>query len=50
VVTSAKLKMGIPQLSVAEGISKEGVPPHSIVVTPGKPEITGGVVSSTLMT
>ncbi len=49
VVTSAKLKEGTPQLSVAVGTSKEGVPPHSIVVTPGNPEITGGTVSSTLM-
>jgi len=50
VVTSAKVNVGTPQLSVAVGMSKEGAPPHSIVVTPGKPEITGGVVSSTLIT
>jgi hypothetical protein len=49
VVTSAKVKVGTPQLSVAVGASKEGVPPHSIVVTPGNPEMTGGTVSSTLM-
>ena len=49
VVTSAKFKVGTPQLSVAVGTSNAGVPPHSIVVTPGSPEMTGGVVSSTLM-
>lgn len=49
VVTSAKFKVGMPQLSVAVGMSNDGVPPHSIVVTPGNPEITGGTVSSTLM-
>jgi Ni,Fe-hydrogenase III small subunit len=49
VVTSAKLKTGTPQLSVAVGVAHEGVPEHSIVVAPGKPEITGGVVSSTFM-
>jgi len=49
VVTSAKFNVGTPQLSVAVGTSKEGVPPHSMVVTPGNPEMTGGVVSSTLI-
>jgi len=49
VVTSAKFKVGTPQLSVAVGTSNAGVPPHSIVVTPGNPEITGGTVSSTLI-
>lgn len=49
VVTSAKVKVGTPQLSVAVGVAHVGVPEHSIVVTPGKPEITGGIVSSTLI-
>jgi hypothetical protein len=49
VVTSAKVNVGTPQLSVAVGISKDGVPPHSMVVTPGNPEMTGGTVSSTLI-
>ena len=49
IVTSAKFKVGTPQLSVAVGTSNAGVPPHSIVVTPGNPEITGGTVSSTLI-
>jgi Ni,Fe-hydrogenase III small subunit len=49
VVTSAKVNVGTPQLSVAVGTSNEGVPPHSIVVTPGNPEMTGGVVSSTFI-
>jgi hypothetical protein len=49
VVTSAKVNVGTAQLSVAVGTSKEGVPLHSMVVTPGKPEMTGGVVSSTLI-
>jgi len=49
VVTSANVRVGTPQLSVAVGVAKEGVPEHSIVVGPGNPEITGGVVSSTLI-
>jgi len=49
VVTSAKLSIGAPQLSVAVGVAHDGVPEHSMVVGAGKPEITGGVVSSTLM-
>ena len=49
VVTSAKVKVGTAQLSVAVGVAHDGVPEHSIVVGPGSPEITGGVVSSTLM-
>lgn len=49
VVTSAKVSTGTPQLSVAVGVVHDGVPEHSIVVTPGKPEITGGMVSSTLI-
>lgn len=49
VVTSAKLNIGAPQLSVAVGVVHDGVPEHSIVVGAGNPEMTGGVVSSTLM-
>jgi len=49
VVTSAKASDGVPQLSVAVGVVQDGIPEHSIVVGPGRPEITGGVVSSTLM-
>jgi len=49
VVTSAKLNIGVPQLSVVVGVVHDGAPEHSIVVGPGRPEITGGVVSSTLM-
>ena len=50
VVTSANVKVGTPQLSVAVGVVHDGVPEHSIAEGPGNPEITGGVVSSTLMT
>jgi Ni,Fe-hydrogenase III small subunit len=49
VVTSAELNIGAPQLSVAVGVVHDGVPEHSIVVGAGNPEMTGGVVSSTLM-
>ncbi len=49
VVTSAKLNVGVPQLSVAVGVAQDGTAEHSIVVGPGRPEITGGVVSSTLI-
>ena len=49
VVTSAELNIGAPQLSVAVGVAHDGVPEHSIVVGAGNPEMTGGVVSSTLM-
>src|SRR6187549_1722531 len=48
-VTSANVKVGVPQLSVAVGVVHEGVPEHSIVVGAGSAEITGGVVSSTLI-
>jgi hypothetical protein len=37
-------------LSVTVGVVHAGVPEHSIVVGPGKGEITGGVESTTLMT
>ena len=49
IVTSAKVNVGVPQLSVAVGVVHEGEPVHSIVVGAGSAEITGGVVSSTLM-
>jgi hypothetical protein len=49
VVTSAKVNVGVPQLSVAVGVAQFGVAEHSIVDGPGKPLITGGVVSSTLI-
>lgn len=49
VVTSANVNTGTPQLSVAVGVVHDGVPEHSMVVTPGNPEITGGMVSSTLI-
>src|SRR5688572_30210479 len=49
VVTSAKVNVGVPQLSVAVGVVHDGVPEHSIVDGPGNPDMTGGVVSSTLM-
>ena len=49
VVTSAKVNTGVPQLSVAVGVVHEGVPEHSIVDGPGKPDITGGIVSSTFI-
>jgi len=48
VVTSAKDNVGTPQLSVAVGVVQDGMPEHSIDEGPGNPEITGGVVSSTL--
>lgn len=49
VVTSAKVNVGVPQLSVAVGVAHEGATEHSIVEGPGRPDITGGVVSSTLI-
>ena len=48
-VTSANVNVGVPQLSVAVGVVHEGVPEHSIVDGAGRAEITGGVVSSTLI-
>jgi len=48
-VASTNVRVGTPQLSVAVGVVHDGVPEHSIVVGPGNPEITGGVVSSTLI-
>ena len=49
IVTSAKVNVGVPQLSVAVGVVHEGVPEHSMVVGAGNADITGGVVSSTLI-
>ena len=49
IVTSANVKVGVPQLSVAVGVVHDGLPEHSIVVGAGNAEITGGVVSSTLI-
>jgi hypothetical protein len=49
VVNAVKLKVAVPQLSVAVGVAQTGVAVHSIVDGPGNPEITGGVVSTTLM-
>ena len=48
-VTSANVRVGVVQLSVAVGVIQDGVPEHSMVVGAGNAEITGGVVSSTLM-
>ena len=48
IVTSAKVNVGVPQLSVAVGVVHVGVPEHSIDDGAGKAEMTGGVVSSTL--
>ena len=50
VVTVAKVKVGVEQLSVAVGVVHEGIAEHSIVEGAGNAEITGGVVSTTLMT
>ena len=50
VVTSAKVSVGLgSQASVAVGVAKLGVAGHSMVDGPGKLEITGAVVSTTLM-
>ena len=48
VVTSAKVSVGLAsQASLAVGVAKLGAFVHSIVVGPGKLEITGAVVSTT---
>ena len=49
VVTSAEVNVGVPQLSVTVGVVQDGVPEHSILDGPGNPEMTGGIVSSTLI-
>lgn len=48
-VASAKVSVGVEQLSVAVGVAQTGVAEHSVVVGPGNGEMTGGVVSSTFM-
>ena len=49
-VTSAKVSVGLEShASVAVGVTKDGVAGHWIVVGPGNAEITGGVVSLTVM-
>src|SRR3989442_9369225 len=50
VVTLAKVRVGVPpQASVAVGVAKEGAAGHSMVVGPGSVEMTGAVVSVTLI-
>src|SRR5258706_11693451 len=50
VVTSANVSVGLgSQASVAVGVAKLGVPGHWIVLGAGSDEITGAVVSTTLM-
>ena len=50
VVTSAKVRVTFPpQASAAVGVAKEGVAGHSMVVGSGSAEITGAVVSSTVI-
>ena len=49
VVKSAKVNTGTSQLSVAVGVVHDGTPEHSMVDGPGKPEMTGGIVSSTFI-
>src|SRR5688572_3764261 len=50
VITSANVKVGVLQLSVAVGMVHESVPIHSMVVGAGNGVITGGVLSSTINT
>src|SRR6266511_1127833 len=50
VVTSAKVRVAVPpQASVAVGVAKEGVAGHWMVEGPGSAEMTGAVLSSTVM-
>ena len=49
VLTSANVRTGVPQLSVAVGVVHVGVPVHSIVVGAGNAEITGGSMSCAVM-
>ena len=50
VVSSAKVRVTVPpQASVAVGVAKEGVAGHSMVVGAGSAEMTGAVVSSTII-
>ena len=48
-VTSAEVSVGVPHASVAVGVVKEGTAGHSMVDGPGKAEITGGVLSTTVI-
>jgi hypothetical protein len=48
VVIVVNVKVGVPQLSVAVGVTHVGVPEHSIDAGPGNAEMTGGVVSTIL--
>src|SRR6266496_1253877 len=50
VVTSAKVRVAVPpQPSVAVGVANDGVAGHSMVDGPGNAEMTGAVLSSTVM-
>jgi hypothetical protein len=49
VVTSAKLKLAVPQASLAVGEEKEGITVHSIVISAPTPLMTGAVLSSTVI-
>src|SRR5437667_218898 len=51
VVTSAKVSVGLAShASIAVGVAKLGVAGHSIVLGTGRAEITGAVVSTTVIT
>jgi uncharacterized membrane protein YdcZ (DUF606 family) len=50
VITSTKVKAGVPQLSVAVGVVHDGVKEHSMVEGAGKAEMVGGVLSSKFIT
>jgi len=49
VVTSAKLKLAVPQASLAVGVLNTGVTVHSIVMLAPTPLMTGAVLSSTVI-
>ena len=50
VVASTKVSVAVPpQASVAVGVAKEGVAGQAMVVGPGSAEMTGAVLSSTMM-
>ena len=48
-VTFALVSVGVPHASDAVGVAKEGTAGHSMFVGPGKPEITGGILSKTVI-
>ena len=50
VVTSADVMVTAPQASLAVAVAKDGVSGHSLVVAAGYAFITGGVLSSTVIT